>query len=252
MPFQQRELLASKEITTPHRELAEKLLTFLKSVNYEGTVEFDTLIIKEVGPDFRTRTVDLYLPDLNITIEIDGCFHDKSDKKINMDNARDSFYSELGLLPPYRMDNGDVLIKQRGSRNCNDLLALIRGQQDIKNKQPELFTRAMKEIDDGRKAFYKRYPELRTIFPSLNTPNKNNKWVKRHLGLSIKLKGKKATKRRGRPVKIDPKVVAVKVKQIRDKDPKRTFESIAKEMGYDRKSLQRILSPVTNQFHTDF
>jgi hypothetical protein len=242
MPYEQQQFLAGKEITNPHRQLADKLLSFLRSVNYEGIVELDTLIVKKEGSEFRIRSVDLYLPELNITIEVDGALHDQSIRKINMDNSRDNFYVELGLLPPYRMDNVDVLIKQRSSRNCNELLTLIKEQQEKKKQNPELFTRSMKRVDDDRKSFYKRYPDLISIFPSLHTPYKNNQWVKRHLGLSIKLKGKQLTNKRGRPSKIDPKTVAVKAQQIRDKDPKRTLESIAEELGYDRKSLRRILN----------
>jgi very-short-patch-repair endonuclease len=189
MPTEQKEFLAGKEITTPHRELVDKLLIFLKSINYEGVIELDTLIVKRDGPNLRTRSIDLYLPELNITIEVDGCLHDKSNRKINMDNSRDAFYAELGLLPPYRMDNEDVLIKERSSRNCRELLALIKEQQEKKRQNPEMFARAMKTIDDGRKAFYKRYSALYSIFPSLSTPYKNNQWVKRHLGLAIS-KGK--------------------------------------------------------------
>lgn len=249
MPRRQQVLLTSKEITEAHRRMMDKVIIFLKSINYQGTVEFDTaLMLKEqvsVGlfhheVVFKVRTVDIYLPDLNIVIEVDGRTHEASTRKMNLDNCREDFLVALGLLPPYRVDNGDVLLNSRASRNCTELLALIKEQETRKLTHPEIFTRAKKNVEENRKAFYKTYPALETLIPSLTTKPKTNVWVKRHFGMSIKLKNK-STSVRGRTPKFDPRMVYLKFREIKERSPTMGINTIAFILGYSGKQLRRII-----------
>lgn len=250
MPRRQQLLLSTKEITDAHRRMINKLIEFLKSAGYEGTVELDTLLVlKEQKTDFnfrqvvdyKLRTVDIYLPDLNIIIEVDGSSHEYSVRKMNMDNHREDFHMSLGLLPPYRIDNGDSLIHYRASRNCRELVSLIREQKARKITHPEEFESAKKRVSDNRTSYYKTYPALRMIFPSLLAQPKINKWVKRHFGLTLKLSGKRSSGR-GRRQRIDHLLVGIKVEELRQKHPDIQLKQIAELLGYSVKQLRRILT----------
>ncbi len=249
MPRRQQVLLSSKEITDAHRRMMEKVMSFLNSIEYQGTVEFDTvLILKEqvsIGlyhheTVFKVRTVDIYLPDLNIVIEVDGRSHEVSTRKMNLDNHREDFLFSLGLLPAYRVDNGDVLLNNRASRNCSEIMALIKEQEAKKITHPEIFARAKKTVEDYRKAFYNTYPALKILFPSLTTKPKINGWVKNHFGMSIKLKSKSTTVK-GRTPKFDPRLVYVKFRDMKDRNPRLGVDTIAFILGYSGKQLRRII-----------
>lgn len=248
MPILQRKHLASKEVTEAHRAMVNKLLPFLKGIEYSGTIEVDTLIVlhEKIGKyclqdRFRIRSADIYLPDLNILIEIDGRTHDYSISKISSDEVREDFYVSLGLFPPFRIDNSDVFIQSRVVRNCKEIMRFIEQQHERILTHPEEFIRSKKLVEINRRAFYRQYPSLKSLFPSIASGIVKERWVKKNMGLVYKMSAGGRSSVRGRPMKIGFDLLKEKIEELLRKSPQLTKPQIAAHLGYSLRQYNRII-----------
>jgi hypothetical protein len=268
----QVEMIAKRESTQAQTKYTRQVLEHLKSIKYTGVVEVETLVVlqKRVTDrygnervEFRIRFADILFPDLGLIVEIDGRSHDKSDRKIRCDNARDGFYARLGFIPPHRVDNEDALIPCRSARNIKELMRLVF---DLKN-QIESGKRSKyataRALAKGRSEFYKAYPDLLELYSHLKSDAPRvGAWKQHHLGRQAQfhegqliaskrrrpLNKKKKTigvkgmnpKKRGRPSKVQKEQLVLRVEEMQKQNPERTLDSIALELGYSTRQLRRI------------